>query len=66
MIKGIGGMIGDDPIKKLQGVIQSVSIYTLIIGILLNNHIGSCEFKEPFQFCRNVAYVGISTLSVDP
>jgi hypothetical protein len=65
MIKGMSGIIEDDPIKKLRGVIQAVSIYTLVIGISFNNYIGSCNFEAMFQVCCDLAYMGIFTPSID-
>ena len=65
MIKGMSGIMGDDPIKKLRGMIQAVSIYTLMIGISFNNYIGSCNFTAMFQVCCNFEYMGISTTSID-
>ena len=65
MIKAMGGLIADDPIKKLRGVIQAVSIYTSIIGVLFNNYIGPCKFAATFQVCCNLACMGISIPSIN-
>ena len=65
MIKGMGGIMGDDPIKKLRGVIQAVSIYILVVRISFNNYIGSCNFTATFQVCCDLGYMGISTPSID-
>ncbi len=54
-----------DPIRKLHGVIQSVSVFIFISKILLKVYIDTCIFFVAFQFFQSFGRLGISITSVD-
>ena len=52
-------------IRKLQGIIQSVSVLTFISGILLKYYIDLCIFFKVFQFFQSLEKIGTLRTSVD-
>jgi hypothetical protein len=54
-----------DPIRKLRGVIQSVSILFYFNSIFLNFYIDSCILFATFQFFQPFGRFGITATSID-
>ena len=54
-----------DSIRKLRGIIQSVSVLTFISGILLKYYVDSCIFFKAFQFFQSLEGIGTPRTSVD-
>jgi hypothetical protein len=57
--------IDGDSIRKLQGIIQSVSVLALISEFLLKYYTDSCIFFKAFQFFQSCGRVETPKTSVD-
>ena len=55
----------EDPIKKLRGIIQSVSVLTFISKILLKYFLDPCIFFVVFQLFQCFGIPSILTSSID-
>jgi hypothetical protein len=55
----------DDPIRKLQGVIQSVSVLILISRSLLKFYIDPCIFFAAFQIFRPLGRLSFLITSIN-
>jgi hypothetical protein len=52
-------------IRKLRGIIQSVSVLTFISGILLKYYVDLCILSKAFQFLQSLERVETPRTSID-